>query len=81
MTGIRRGWLPDRILDILDSDGGWLTGEGVQLLMPDARPEAVLRALWRLTEQNRIRHRSVELAFNNNPNSTKLESRSEWRVL
>ena len=63
---------PALVLDILATDGGWLTGEGVALLLPDVKPGTVATALWRLFKAGLVEQRSIE---------AEPFSRSEWRGL
>jgi hypothetical protein len=70
--------LASRIFDVLETDGGWLTAEGIGLeLVGDIGAAQVADALYgRL--RNRVERRSVGLASSNGrgPN----EARTEWRA-
>lgn len=74
MTGIRNGALPDRILDQLETDGGWMTTSAIYDLGLGNR-EAVHRALYQL----RNLHNAVE--SRPRPASKGRWTENEWRAL
>jgi predicted transcriptional regulator len=78
---------PVRILDVLETDGGWLTAEGIALML-NVSLGTVSRALWRLRSTGEVEHRTVPLAaklgrpattYSGNGCSSRLDQRSEWR--
>lgn len=74
---------PARLLDHLETDGGWLTSESLALLI-GASKDSVDRALWRLKERGLIEKRSVGLAsarLDFGGRSAQLETRGEWRFI
>lgn len=79
--------LVDRIRDILETDGGWLTTEGVVAALPDEyKPESVYRTLHRLRTQGEAEVRETLLARSGNSRRVGggdwgLDARKEWRFL
>lgn len=59
---IQPGFIPDRILDLLRIDGGWLTTEHIAMRL-EAQRKSVERALWRLRAAGLVRSRQLELAY------------------
>lgn len=55
----KAGYLPERILDLLDIDGGWLTARGIAMDL-HAEYDSVNRALFRLRRNGKVRSRFVE---------------------
>jgi predicted transcriptional regulator len=78
-----------RALDVLETDGGWLTTDGVVLLVGGSR-DTVRKALWRLAKAGLVESRQVQLAqrgggreassYSGNGSSGYLDVRTEWRV-
>lgn len=66
LGGIHPGGVPDRTLDLLSIDGGWLTVQGIAQDL-SAKPPTVEKALWRLRKRGRVVSRWRE-------------SSMEWRV-
>ncbi len=54
---MRFGSIPYIVLDLLGSDGGWLTTAGVTLMVPDARVDTIRKALTRLKSQDCLESR------------------------
>lgn len=52
--------IPARMLDLLETDGGWLTVHGLAHEL-EANPESVERALWRLRLKGLVECRRIEL--------------------
>lgn len=80
--------IPSRILDLLETDGGWLTVAGIAMEL-NANEESVDRALYRLRQRGQVQHRDVELARSGRTNHTaygsstgsgSAEHRREWSV-
>lgn len=69
---LNRGKTPERIVDELALDGGWLTTAGVADLV-GAREVTVDRALWRLLKQGLVERRLI-------PRPGRNVRVSEWRV-
>lgn len=88
VKGLHSNGLPARILDVLETDGGWLTTDGVALELGWENTESVYRALSRLVVRGFAEHRQVQLAGYANPvpgtysgNGVGLtDRRAEWRV-
>lgn len=89
MKGMHVNGIPARTLDVLETDGGWLTADGLSVAL-DAGLPAVERALWRLRQRALVEYRSVPLALmrpksgdysGNKRGATKLDTRGEWRFL
>ena len=72
MTGLRDTDNLARALDVLQTDGGWLTAQGIHLYLTDVRPQTLQRALWKLHHKGHIHHRIVDL--------TQRETRCEWKA-
>jgi hypothetical protein len=51
------GGIPDLVYDLLATDGGWLTTEGIQLALPDRNPASVARALERMHAAGDLKRR------------------------
>lgn len=64
---LHRGKTPERIVDLLEIDGGWLTKDGIATDLR-TKPETVERALFRLRRAGRVRARQIQRW-------------SEWRAL
>ena len=79
MTGLLATGNPARVLDVLETDGGWLTPEGIQLCLPhEVLPNTLKRALWNLRTRGYIHQRTIQLG---RPDvGGFIESRSEWKV-
>ena len=79
MSGLSTTGNPARVLDVLETDGGWLTCEGIQLcLQQQVLPNTLKRALWNLRQRGYIHQRTIQLA---RPDvGGFIESRSEWKV-
>lgn len=71
------GHLPARIVDYLFLDSGWLTAEGIALVLI-AKPESVKRSLLRLRGMGFVESRQVGLATGVRGH---IESRVEWAAL
>jgi predicted transcriptional regulator len=80
--------LPARILDVLETDGGWLTTEGVALQV-GGRDDSVQRALYRLHDRGLVESRRFRLAqvsgrpsrtYSGNGLGSWFDWRTEWRV-
>lgn len=56
LGGIHPGSVPDRTLDLLSIDGGWLTVQGIALDLSAKQP-TVEKALWRLRRRGRVQSR------------------------
>jgi hypothetical protein len=67
----RRG-LPARLLDFLETDGGWLTTDGLAMALDEQR-NSVDKALDRLKQRGLVENRLVPLA-------TAVASRAKTRV-
>lgn len=65
---LHRGRIPDRVVDLLEVDGGWLTRDGIAVALR-AKPDSVYRALLRLRKADRVRSRQWDA-----------QVRSEWRL-
>jgi hypothetical protein len=52
---------PARILDVLVTDGGWLTPDGIGMLLPDITPETIYTTLFRLRRRSLVVSRRVLL--------------------
>lgn len=73
-----RTWkLADRIIDVLDIDGGSWTAAGLAERL-DAHPERVSRALRSLMESGLVDRAVIELAYRDN--NQHIEKRYEWRA-
>jgi predicted transcriptional regulator len=70
---------PDRIVDLLDIDGGWLTVDGIADRL-GISPTTASRALYRLRNAGLVESRYVELA-RSRPGKASLDGRSEWRTI
>lgn len=64
---LHRGKTPERIVDLLETDGGWLTIQGIATDLR-TKTETVQRALFRLRRAGRVRARQIR-------------QWSEWRAL
>ena len=81
--------LPARIIDVLETDSGWLTTEGIALQLGWGNEPSVRRALERLVSRGIVEHRQVQLAGHLNPPALSysgsgvgvVDRRAEWRVL
>jgi hypothetical protein len=81
--------LPVRVLDVLETDGSWLTTAGVTLMLPDAHQESVEKALFRLRRRGLVDHRVVQMAGLPRQSAKPfdgsriggVETRSEWKTL
>jgi len=83
---------PARLLDVLETDGGWLTIAGLAMRV-DAQERSVDRALWRLHAKGCVDYRVVEMATGHagprapskwslhQPHTAWVERRSEWRFV
>ena len=80
---VRRGRKPElsnRVLDVLEADGGWLTAEGIALQLDGVMtPAQVKNALYDALE-DRTEHRAVGLASSNTRGPYGFEVRAEWRA-
>lgn len=65
-----------RVLDALETDGGWLTADGIALLAPYSA-DTIGRSLFRLRNRGLVESRQVELAFGGSGWDTRLE----WRFV
>lgn len=79
-TGSRLERSPARILDALETDGGWLTADGIALLVPYSG-ETISRNLFRLRKRGLVESRQVELAFKQLPTGSGWDTRLEWRFV
>lgn len=70
--------IKDRVADALETDGGWLTVEGINLLLPDLQTNQIRYALDKLQTSGRVEHRSMELAMSTPP---RFDWRREWRLI
>lgn len=93
--GAHLNGLPTRILDVLETDGGWLVIDSIADAL-DAKPDSVKAALRRLGERGLVESRSVPLVasiprtrpdgepgFRVNDfgeDGHRAESRIEWRL-
>lgn len=57
---LHSGGIPDRVLDVLVTDGGWLTTQGVCLLFDEKDEETVRTALGRLKRRGFVVSRPRE---------------------
>lgn len=73
--------LPARILDQLETDGGWLTVPGLACDL-DATPAAVRRALFRLRGKSLVESRSVDVRgwVDLYSGRERVQRRQEWRL-
>lgn len=86
--GLRENGLPVRILDVLETDGGWLTTDGIALQLGWENTESVYRALRRLLLKGLVEERLVHLAGHLNPPTQTysgsgvgiMDTRAEWRL-
>lgn len=86
---LTRNGLPARVLDVLETDGGWLTTEGVALQVV-GKLDTVRHALYRLQRLGLVESRQVELAkrgggktaqtYSGNGLSGYVDVRREWRA-
>jgi predicted ArsR family transcriptional regulator len=84
---LHQNGIPARLVDVLETDGGWLTVDGLAHQL-DAKFESVRRALERLAARGIVEHRSVPLALMSPPAGSYrggsgprgLDIRSEWRL-
>jgi hypothetical protein len=71
-----------RVLDALQLDGGWLTLEGVRLLLPDVARMTIENHLRTGVRSGKLLRRSVDLASRGGgKRKGQLETRIEWRAL
>lgn len=79
--------IPARLMDRLETDGGWLTLEYLAMVL-DANPDSVERALQRLFQRDLIEKRVIQLALASTPAGSLrglgrglcvLDTRREWR--
>lgn len=75
--GMQREGAPARILDLLETDRGWLTVAGIAHAL-DLAEYLVARSLWRLSVRGLVERRRVGLAAVHGAGHT--ESREEWRA-
>lgn len=68
---------PVRVMDVLETDGGWLTTPGLALYL-GVTTDTAFSALKRLRFSGYVQSRIVELAYS--PSGRKQESRMEWRL-
>ncbi len=69
----------------LDTDGGWLTTEGIAMEVNRA-VQTIDRSMWRWHKHGHVETRSVSLAYSGGLNSRGsanrvMEARREWRTL
>jgi hypothetical protein len=74
---IRRKLKP-RIVDVLESDGGWLTVQGINLVLPDMVEESIIYCLRTLARDGTVERRQIGLAGSVGP--VGYEIRNEWRI-
>jgi hypothetical protein len=64
MTGTQKTGIPVRILDILETDGMWMTAEALEAEICDrfgpVKLESIRRAIYRLVNDQLLEHRLVE---------------------
>lgn len=69
--GLRKASTPIRILDILETDGLWMTATQLEAEFLDrfgaVRLETIKRAMYRLINQHQLEHRLVEFIDYNTP--------------
>lgn len=73
---LHRGSIPSRLIEALELDGGWLTVEGLALVVA-ASEASIRRALWRLRRRQEVEHRTLLMAIGDGGKSP--ERRGEWR--
>lgn len=66
MKSMHSNGIPVRLLDLLETDGGWLTVDGIAVGL-DVKPESVSRALYRLRNTGLVESRRVELLASTAP--------------
>jgi predicted transcriptional regulator len=88
MRRLHTNGIPARTLDFLETDGGWLTVDGIAHSL-GVRPESLSRALWRLHQRGLVEYRQVALAGDPSGRPTaylsslwsRVETRTEWRFV
>jgi hypothetical protein len=81
--------IPARVLDVLETDGSWLTTAGVTLMLSGANQKSVEKALFRLLTRGLVDHRVVQMAGLCRQSAKPfdgsriggVETRSEWKTL
>jgi hypothetical protein len=75
-----------QIIDVLETDGGWLTVDGIALVI-GKKPSSVKRTLYKLGEVVERRtvllaahHRAVAVKYGSSVGGDTHDSRSEWRL-
>ena len=89
MKSMHAHGLPVRVLDVLETDGSWLTTAGVTLMLPNVNVKSVEKALFRLRLRGLVAHRVVLMAGLHRRTAKPLdgsgiggvETRSEWKTL
>ncbi len=67
--------------DILETDGGWLTSEGVAVA-GGLNPKSVNRSLYRWRKRGFVESRLIELSLNRSgTRPARIDTRTEWRVV
>jgi hypothetical protein len=71
-----------RIVDALVLDGGWLTLEGIRLLLPDAAVRTIENHLRTLVAAGKVEGRSVGMGTRDHgQRKGEVETRAEWRAV
>lgn len=89
MKSMHAHGLPVRVLDVLETDGSWLTTAGVTLMLAGVNLKSVEKALFRLRMRGLVDHRVVQMAGLCRQSAKPfdgsriggVETRSEWRTL
>lgn len=87
---LHRNGIPIRLVDLLETDGGWLTLDYMAMKL-DEKEESVERALIRLRDRGLVETRSFELAsrpsgrvpsvYGSGEWNSAMDSRREWRFV
>lgn len=92
LGGMNSRGYPARVLDALETDGGWLTVDGIQLVV-GGRTDTLRRALERLKHRGMVERRLVEMAHadpgtgdgpfrgRGQGSVNTIDKRSEWRTV
>lgn len=75
--------VPSRVLEVLELDGGWLTRDGIALVITDVTHDTLRRALIRLRSYGMIESRIINLATGSGGRGKRnagVETRYEWKA-
>lgn len=74
-----RDGIPARLMDLLETDGGWLTVDYLAMRL-DAKPESVESALTRLRDRGLVESRVEELASRESTRVPTVYASGQWNA-